>query len=74
MSFEYDFELKFANDFDANVISNASIPDKNSEFQNIVKDTINNIKTVLNIYQGVNEMSSLIEYNQHKYKIIVSRT
>lgn len=74
MSFEHDFELRFIGDFDASVISNASIPNKDSDFQNAIKDAINNIKNVLNIYVGVSEMSTIVQYNQYKYKIILSRS
>ncbi len=74
MSFEHDFELRFVGDFDASVILNASIPNKDTDFQNAVKDAINNIKNVLAIYSGVNEMSTMVQYNQYKYKIILSRS
>lgn len=74
MSFEYDFELRFVGDFDDSIILNASIPNKDADFQNAIKDAINNIKNVLNIYDGVNEMSTLTQYNQYKYKIILSRS
>jgi hypothetical protein len=73
MSYNYDFELTFIQNFDSNVISNASIPDKDSAFQNSVEEKITSILNIFSIYKGVNTMSCLLEYNQTKYKITLLR-
>lgn len=73
MSYNYDFELTFTQNYDSNVISNSSIPDKDSAFQNTVKETINSILNIFDIYAGVNKMSSFVDYNQRKYKITLLR-
>lgn len=74
MSYNYDFELSFVENYDSNVISNASIPDKDSTFQNNVKEKINSILNIFSIYSGVKTMSCLLEYNQTKYKITLTRS
>ena len=74
MSYNYDFELSFVENYDSNVISNASIPDKDSTFQNNVKEKINSILNIFSIYAGVKTMSCLLEYNQTKYKITLTRS
>jgi hypothetical protein len=74
MSYNYDFELSFIGNYDSNVISNASIPDKDSTFQNSVEEKINSILNIFSIYTGVNTMSCLLEYNQTKYKITLTRS
>jgi hypothetical protein len=74
MSYNYDFELTFIQNYDSNVISNASIPDKDSAFQNTVRETINSILNIFDIYAGVNKMSSFVDHNQSKYKITLLRS
>jgi hypothetical protein len=74
MSYNFDFELSFVQNFDSNVILNASIPDKDQAFQQAVEDKINSILNIFSIYAGVNQMSCLLEYNQTKYKITLSRS
>ena len=74
MSYNYDFELTFVQNYDSNIILNASIPDKDIDFQNIVKNTIESILNIFTLYQGVHKMSSFIEYNQTKYKITLTRS
>lgn len=73
MSYQYDFELTFVKDYDANVILNAEIPDKDEGFQAAVKGAVESIINVFNIYAGVHKMSSFIDYNGHKYKITLLR-
>ena len=74
MSYNFDFELSFVEQYDSNVISNASIPDKDAVFENSVQEKINSILNIFSIYQGVKTMSCLLEYNQSKYKITLSRS
>ena len=68
--FDFDYEFYFINSFDANVILQSDAPDKSQEFQDLINNEVQKIDNVLNIHSGVRKLSTFIEYNSTKYKII----
>jgi hypothetical protein len=73
-AFYFDFELSFTNTFDVNIIDNATIPDKDSTFKSIVEDEFNKINSILSLHTGVKVLSSFVDYNSSKYKIVVNKS
>ena len=70
-TFEFDHELTFTTTFDASVITNSQVPDKDVDFQSLVEEEFNKINGILSIYQGVKVLSSFVLYNSKNYKITV---
>jgi hypothetical protein len=69
--FDFDFELIFQNQFDSAIIAASDVPDKSDEFQQLVQNEITKIKSVLDIYKGVNSMSSFFEHHDKRFKVTV---
>jgi hypothetical protein len=72
-TFEFDHELTFTTTFDASVITNSQVPDKDVDFQSLVEEEFNKINGILSIYQGVKVLSSFVLYNSKNYKITVAK-
>jgi hypothetical protein len=73
-TFEFDHELTFTTIFDASVITNSQIPDKDAaDFQAQVQEEVNKINSILTIHQGVTVLSSFVLYNSKHYKITVKK-
>jgi hypothetical protein len=68
-SFNFDYELIFTDNFDQTIIDNSEVPDKTSAFSEAVSGECSKISTILNLYPGVNTMSSMLSYGEHIYKI-----
>jgi hypothetical protein len=72
-TFDYDHELTFTTVFDSAVITNSEIKDKSQDFIDKVNQEFNKIMVILNIYNGVNVMSSFVEWDIRRYKITVRK-
>lgn len=72
-SFNFDYELIFTDNFDQAVIDNSEVPDKTSAFSEAVSGECSKISTVLNLYPGVNTMSSILSYGGQAYKITMKK-
>lgn len=72
--FDFDHELTFITDFDANVILQSDVPDKSQPFQDSVQAEVDKIKIVLNLHGGVHKLSTFITENDVKYKVTVERS
>lgn len=72
-TFEFDHELNFTGAYDASIITNSEIPDKDADFQKQVEDELNKIIGIVNIYPGVSIMSSFVQYNSRNYKITFTK-
>ena len=72
-TFEFDHELTFTTTFDASIITNSEISDKDSDFQARVEEEFNKINGILNLYPGVSVLSSFVLYNSKNYKITVKK-
>jgi len=68
-TFEFDHELTFTTIFDASVITNSQVPDKDVDFQSLVEEEFNKINGILTIYPGVKVLSSFVLYKSKNYKI-----
>lgn len=68
---DFDFELIFTTQFDADVILNSDVPDKSQEFQDTIQQNVNSIKNILTLYPGINTMTTFTDYQDKKYKITV---
>jgi len=74
MSFNFDYELKFTNNYNIDVINNSNVPDKSVTFQDTVKSVVDNILNILNLYNGIKNMTTFTEYQNKQYKITVTKT
>lgn len=74
MSLYFDYQLKFINNYDINVINNSDVPDKTITFKNTIKSAVNDIFNILNLYNGIKNMTTFTEYQNKQYKITVSKT
>ena len=72
-TFEFDHELTFTTTFDASVITNSQVPDKDADFQSRVEEEFNKINGILTIYPGVRVLSSFVLYNSKNYKITLAK-
>jgi hypothetical protein len=72
-TFEFDHELTFTTTFDASVITNSQVPDKDSDFQALVEEEFNKINGILTLHPGVTVLSSFVSYNSKHYKITVRK-
>ena len=72
-TFEFDHELIFTTTFDASVITNSQVPDKDAGFQSLVEAEFNKINGILTIYPGVTTLSSFVLYNSKNYKITLAK-
>jgi len=72
-TFDYDHELTFNVVFDATVITNSEIQDKTQPFIDRVHEEFNKIMSILNIYPGVNVMSSFVEWETRRYKVTLHK-
>lgn len=72
-TFDFDHEVNFTTTFDASVITNSDLPDKDNEFISKVQAEFDKIMVILNLYAGVNVMSSFVEHNNKRYKITVNK-
>ena len=71
--FEYSYQLSFSANFDPLIITASSVPDKDdTTFQSLVQDEFNKIKNILNMYHGVSDLSTMMNYNGTLYKINVN--
>lgn len=71
--FEFDHELTFTNQFDANIILQSDVPDKSQTFQDLTRDEVQKIIHVFGLHNGVHKLSTFFEHNQLKYKITLER-
>lgn len=74
MSFTFDFELLFLQAFDLAVISESSVPDKDStEFQDKIQAAVNSMLTVMSFQPGVHRMCTYETFNSSVYKIHLTK-
>lgn len=69
MSFEYEFI--FTKVYDENVFYNAPVT-HSTEFENLIKTTLETMINILNMYGGVKTFSSFINFEDKSYKITVN--
>lgn len=68
--FNFDYELTFVSVYDTTVLQSYNTPDVNDVvFQDLIANLVSSISSVLNIQQGVNQMSTYTNYNNSRYKI-----
>jgi hypothetical protein len=73
-TFQFDYELNFTNTFDASIITNSEIPDKDDiDLQGKLQEEFDKINGILNLHPGVKVLSSFVHYNSTHYKITVSK-
>jgi len=72
-TFDFNHELVFGPIFDASVITNSEIEDKDSTFIDLVQAEFDKINNVLSLYSGVTVMSSFVEYNSRRYKVTLHK-
>jgi|LakMenEpi03Aug12_release.lakeMendotaPanAssembly.Ray.scaffolds.fasta_scaffold30666_8 hypothetical protein len=72
-SFDFDYELIFTDNFDQTIINNSEVPDKSEAFTSAVLEECSKISTILNIYPGVNAMSSMLTYGDKVYKVTMKK-
>jgi hypothetical protein len=62
--------LTFISHYDIDVLLNSSVPNKEStDLQFRVEETINKLKTILDLHPGVNEISMPIIFQNETYHI-----
>lgn len=73
-TFQFDYELNFTNTFDASIITNSEIPDKDDiDLQSKLQEEFDKINGILNLHPGVKVLSSFVNHNSTNYKITVSK-
>lgn len=65
-SFNFDYEIKFTNVFDASLIN---VPDKNDTLVSLIQAEFNKLSSVMSLHSGINLMTTFLEYNSKNYKI-----
>lgn len=71
--FDFDHELYFINDFNADIILQSDVPDKSQTFQDLIRDEIQKIKSVLQLHGGVHKLSTFVEYDSLRYKTTLEK-
>lgn len=71
--FDFDYELLFINVFNADIILQSDVPDKSQGFQDLIKDEVQKINSVLSLHSGVHKLSTFVEHNSIKYKITLEK-
>lgn len=71
MSQSFEYEFIFNNEYDPTVFSSAPV-EQNIEFQELLKNTVETMFNILNLYSGVKTFSSFITYNDKSYKVSVA--
>lgn len=69
-SFNFDYEIKFTSVFDASIID---VPDKDDVLVALVEAECAKLLSVMNLYPGVNVMSTFVEYKSKNYKITLEK-
>lgn len=69
-SFNFDYEIKFKNVFDASVIN---VPGKDNVLVAQVEAECAKLLSVMSLYPGVNVMSTFVEHNSKHYKITLEK-
>jgi tRNA U38,U39,U40 pseudouridine synthase TruA len=71
MSQSFEYEFLFQKTYDATVFSTAPV-EQTVEFEELVKNTVETMSKILDMYGGVRTFSSFITYNDKTYKITVT--
>lgn len=62
--------LTFVSHFDIEVLTNSSVPNKdNTDLQNRVEETVNKLKTILDLHSGINEISMPIVFQNETFHV-----
>jgi hypothetical protein len=69
-SFDFDYEIKFTNAFDASLIT---VPEKDDTLVELVRTECFKLLTIMNLYAGVKVMSTFVDYQDKKYKITLEK-
>lgn len=70
-SFDFDYEIKFTNAFDASLIT---VPEKDDTLVGLIQAECDKLLIVLNLYSGVKVMSTFVDYQSKKYKITLEKS
>lgn len=69
-SFDFDYEIKFTNAFDASLIN---VPDKDDTLIGLIGEECAKLQSVMALYAGVKVMSTFVDYQNKKYKITLEK-
>ena len=69
-SFNFDYEIKFINVFDAALIN---VPDKNDTLISLIQAEFNKLSSVMSLHAGITLMTTFLEYNSKNYKITLEK-
>ncbi len=71
MSQSFEYEFIFHNGYDPAVFSSAPV-EQTSEFEDLLKNTVDTMSNILSMYTGVKTFSSFVTYNDKSYKVTVT--
>lgn len=71
MSQSFEYEFIFQKNYDSAVFSSAPV-EQTTEFEELIKNTVNTMSNILDMYGGVKTFSSFVTYNNKTYKITVT--
>jgi len=69
-SFNFDYEIKFTNAFDASLIT---VPEKDDTLVALIEAECAKLLIVLNLHPGVKDMTTFVDYQSKKYKITLEK-
>jgi len=69
-SFDFDYEIKFINVFDASLVT---VPEKDDTLVEMIRTECLKLLTIMNLYAGVKVMSTFVDYQAKKYKITLEK-
>lgn len=70
MSQSFVYEFIFQGTYDPTIFSNAPV-EQTPEFEELLKNTVDGMSNILDMYKGVKTFSSFITFNNKTYKITV---
>jgi hypothetical protein len=71
MSQSFEYEFVFSKTYDNNIFINSPVT-QTPEFEDLLKNTVDSMIQILNMYGGVKTFSSFITYDNSSYKVTVN--
>jgi hypothetical protein len=71
MSQSFEYEFVFSKTYDHNVFTNSPVT-QTPEFEELLKNTVDSMIQILNMYGGVKTFSSFITHDNLSYKVTVN--
>jgi len=71
MSQSFEYEFIFSKTYDASVFTNSPVT-QTPELEDLLKNTVDTMSKILDMYGGVKTFSSFITHDNHTFKVTVS--